>query len=218
MKLTFKRLGAYIIDILIVSVISAILSNIGTINYQLDKYVDTYDKVFELTEKLENKEIKEKEYEKQMKNLTYKLDKNSTITSIISIACLIGYFGIFQYSSNGRTLGKRIFKLQIVKNKEGNLNLINYLLRSLILNNIVFIIARLILIYTLTKNTYMNVYNYITNIQAIFQLLIIVSILMSKEGRGIHDFIAGTKVIDLKETDEFSKGTKKKVIEGEIIK
>ena len=149
MKLTFKRLGAYIIDILIVSVISAILSNIGTINYQLDKYVDTYDKVFELTEKLENKEIKEKEYEKQMKNLTYKLDKNSTITSIISIACLIGYFGIFQYSSNGRTLGKRIFKLQIVKNKEGNLNLINYLLRSLILNNIVFIIARLILIYTL---------------------------------------------------------------------
>ena len=75
MKLTFKRLGAYIIDILIVSVISAILSNIGTINYQLDKYVDTYDKVFELTEKLENKEIKEKEYEKQMKNLTYKLDK-----------------------------------------------------------------------------------------------------------------------------------------------
>ena len=206
MKLTFKRLGAYIIDILIVSVISAILSNIGTINYQLDKYVDTYDKVFELTEKLE------------MKNLTYKLDKNSTITSIISIACLIGYFGIFQYSSNGRTLGKRIFKLQIVKNKEGNLNLINYLLRSLILNNIVFIIARLILIYTLTKNTYMNVYNYITNIQAIFQLLIIVSILMSKEGRGIHDFIAGTKVIDLKETDEFSKGTKKKVIEGEIIK
>ena len=218
MKLTFKRLGAYIIDILIVSVISAILSNIGTINYQLDKYVDTYDKVFELTEKLENKEIKEKEYEKQMKNLTYKLDKNSTITSIISIACLIGYFGIFQYSSNGRTLGKRIFKLQIVKNKEGNLNLINYLLRSLILNNIIFIIARLILIYTLTKNTYMNVYNYITNIQAIFQLLIILSRLMSKEGRGIHDFIAGTKVIDLKETDEFSKGTKKKVIEGEIIK
>lgn len=218
MKLVFKRLGAYIIDILIVSVISAILSNIRSINYQLDKYVDTYNKVFELTEKLENKEIKEKTYDKDMKELSYKLEKNSTITSIISIACLIGYFGIFQYSSNGRTIGKRIFKLQIIKNKDGNLNLVNYLLRSLILNNIIFIIARLILIYTLTKNTYMNIYNYITNIQAIFQLLIIVSILMSKEGRGIHDFIAGTKVIDLKEIDEFTKGSKKKVIDGEIVK
>lgn len=216
MKLVFKRFGAYIIDILIVSIISAILSNIGSINYQLDKYVDSYNKVFELSEKLENKEIKEKEYTKEMKNLTYKLDKNSTITSIISIACLIGYFGIFQYSRNGKTLGKSIFKLQVVKNKDGNLNLINYLLRSLILNNIVFIIARLILIYTLNKNTYMGIYNYLTNIQAIFQLLIIVSLLISREGRGIHDLIAGTKVIDLKEKDVFKNN--KKVIEGEIIK
>lgn len=218
MKLVFKRLGAYIIDILIVSVISALLSNIGSLNYQLDKYVDTYEKIFDVTEKYQNKELKDKAYKAEIKNLTYTLEKNSTITSIISIACLIGYFGIFQYSQNGRTLGKRIFKLQIVKNKEGNLNLINYLLRSLILNNIIFVVARLILIYTLSKNTYMNTYNYLTNIQAIFQLLIIVSIMISREGKGIHDYIAGTKVIDLKAPDEFTNASKKKVIEGEIIK
>ena len=217
MKLVFKRFGAYIIDILIVSVVSALLSNIGTINYQLDKYVDTYDKVINVTEKYEKKEIKKKEYKIAMKNLSYTLDKNSTITSIISIACLIGYFGIFQYSQNGRTIGKRVFKLQVVKNKNGCLNLGNYLLRCLILNNIIFVIARLILIYTLSKNVYMNTSSYISNIQAIFQLLIIVSMLMSKENRGIHDYIAGTKIIDLKAGDELSNN-KKKVIDGEIIK
>ena len=217
MKLVFKRLGAYIIDILIVSIISAIISNIGSINYQMDKYVKNYDSAVELSEKYQNEEITKSTYTKEMKKISYKLDKNSTITSIIYIAILLGYFGIFQYSSNGKTIGKRLFKLQIIKNKDGNLNLINYLLRSLILNNIIFMISRLILLYTLKENTYMNISNYVTNFQYIFQLLVIVSIFISKEGRGIHDYIAGTKVIDLKEVDEFTKGSKK-VIEGEIIK
>lgn len=218
MKLIFKRFGAYIIDILIVSIISALLSNIGSINYQLDKYAKTYEEVMDVTEKFGDKEITEKEYNKEIKNLTYTLDKNSTITTIISIACLIGYFGIFQFSQNGRTLGKRIFKLQVKKYKDGNLNIGNYLLRVLILNNVLFNIARLVLIYTLSKNTYMKTYDYVSNIQLIFQLLIIVSMFMSREGRGIHDIIAGTQVIDLKQIDEFENGSNKKVIDGEIIK
>ena len=43
------------------------------------------------------------------------------------------------------------------------------------------------------------------------KLLIIVSMFMSKENRGIHDLIAGTKVIDLKAKDE-------NVFDGEIVK
>lgn len=218
MKLIFKRIGAYIIDILIVSIISALLSNIGALNYQIDKYMKTYDEIIKVTEELNDKKITKADYDKQFKNLSYNLEKNSTITTIISLACLIGYFGIFQYSQNGKTLGKRIFKLQVIKNKEGNLNITNYLLRSLILNNIIFTISRLILIYTLSKNVYMSAYNYLSSFQVIVQLLIIISIFVSKEGRGIHDLIAGTKVIDLKAKDEFKSGIRKKVVEGEIIK
>ena len=218
MKLVFKRFGAYIIDILIVSIISALLSNIGTLNYQLDKYVDVYEKAIEVTEKYDSDEMSDKEYNDEIKELSYQMDKNSTISSIISVACLIGYFGIFQYSQNGRTIGKRIFKLQVKKYKDGNLNLINYLLRSLILNNIVFIFIKLVIIYTLSRNTYLSVYNVLSNVQLIFQFLIIVSIFISKEGRGIHDLIAGTQVIDLKAVDEFENGSNKKVIDGEIVK
>ena len=211
MKLVFKRVGAYIIDILIVSIISALLSNIGSINYQLDKYVKTYEKIVSTTEKYENKEITEEEYTDKVESLTYTLDKNSTITSIISIACLIGYFGIFQFSQNGRTVGKRVFKLQVKKYNEGNLNIGNYLLRVLILNNVLFNIVRIIFIYTMSKSLYMKSYGYLSNVQLIFQLLIIVSMFMSKENRGIHDLIAGTKVIDLKAKDE-------NVFDGEIVK
>ena len=178
MKLMFKRLGAYIIDILIVSIIAAIICNIGSINYQMDKYMKNYDEAIKITEKYQNKEIKKSEYTKKLKNISYQLDNNSTMSTFIQLACLIGYFGIFQYSCNGRTLGKRIFKLKVVKYREGNLNLINYLIRSVILNNIIFNITRIILLYTLKQNTYMSVTSYLTNTQYIFQLLIIVSILI----------------------------------------
>lgn len=217
MKKFFKRVGAYIIDILIVSIIAFGLSSIKSINYQLDKYNDTFKKTMDLVEKYNEKEITEKEYKKQVNNLNYKLEKNSTISSIISMACLIGYFGIFQFSQNGRTLGKRVFKLQVVKKDDESASILSYLIRSVILNNIIFTVLKIILVYTLSKNDFMNIYSYINNSQAIFQLLILVSMLINVEGRGIHDLLAGTKVIDLNEVDEFEAGTKK-VVEGEIIK
>ena len=214
MKLVLKRIGAYIIDTLIVLIISTLLSNIRAINYQLDKYTDYYDLIIETSKKYEKGEMTDKQFKKENLNLSYEIEKNSTITSIISLACIIGYFGIFQYSRNGKTIGKKIFKLQVIKNSEGNLNIKNYLIRCLILNNAIFIILRLILISTLNKNTYINSYTYTSSIQVILQLSIIVSILISKNQRGIHDYIAGTKVIDLKLAN---KSSNNKIIEGEII-
>ena len=217
MKTIFKRFGAYIIDMLIVILISLFISNICSSDYQLDNYKKNFDKAIKLTEKLEKEKITEKEYKKEYRKLNYELDKSSTTTSFVVIACMIGYFGIFQYSQNGKTVGKRLFKLQVKKNDDGDLNIGNYLLRSFILYNIVFTLTRLALIYTLKQNDYMNYRDILSNVQTIVTIIIVVSIFFSKEGRGLHDLIAGTKVEDLKINNEFKKGTKK-VVEGEIIK
>jgi len=209
MKLFFKRLGAYFIDILIVTIISVSISSIKSINYQYDNYNNLYNEMVDINEKYQNNEVEDEEYNKKLTNLSYKIEKNSTVTTVISIACIIGYFVIFAYSQNGRTIGKRVFKLQVIKNNEGNLSLINYFLRSLVLNNLFFTIVRLICIMVMSKSTYITSVNVLNNIQLIVQIIIVLSLLISKEGRGIHDYIAGTKVIDLKNKD---------IIEGEIVK
>ena len=209
MKLFFKRLGAYFIDILIVTIISVSISSIKSINYQYDNYNNLYNEMVDVTKKFQNNEIEDEEYNKKLTNLSYKIEKNSTVTTVISIACIIGYFVIFAYSQNGRTIGKRVFKLQVIKNNEGSLSLINYFLRSLVLNNLFFTIVRLICIMVMSKSTYITSVNVLNNIQLIVQIIIVLSLLISKEGRGIHDYIAGTKVIDLKNKD---------IIEGEIVK
>ena len=218
MKLFFRRLGAYLIDIIIVSIITALLSSVRFLNYSLDKYQKVYDNYIELYEKYEDDKISQKDFNKKIKDIQYQLDKYSVNTTIISIACLIGYFAIFQYSQNGRTIGKRIFKLQTVKYKNGKLNIGNYLLRSLILNNVIFSVASVVCVTVLSKKDYYVYNNFVLNVQAIVQLVIIVSMIMSANGRGIHDLIAGTEVKDLKEKDEFEENKNKKIIDGEIIK
>ena len=216
LKVNFKRCGAYIIDLIIVTVIAVIVSNICSPRYQLDNYNKSFNKLIELTKKYEDEEIKEKEYQKEYRKLSYDLDKNSTTTSFVLLGCMIGYFGIFQYSQDGKTLGKRLFKLQVVKNNDGELNIGHYLLRSIVLYNILFSVAKLILLYCLKQSTYMNYRDILFNVQSIIQLIILLSIFISKERRGLHDYIAGTKVIDLNTLDEFANG--KKVIEGEVVK
>lgn len=216
MKTNFKRCGAYIIDMLIVILISLVVSNICSSGYQLDNYKKNFDKIIKLTEKYEHDEIKETEYKEEYQKLSYELDKNSTITSFVLLGCMLGYFGIFQYSQNGKTVGKRILKLQTVKNNGGELHIGNYLLRSVILNNIVFSLTKLVLIYCVNQQTYMHYRDLISNVQSIVQVIILVSIFMSKDRRGLHDYIANTKVLDLNAVDEFENG--KKIVEGDVIK
>lgn len=219
MKNVFKRLGAYFIDIIIISLIFLALSNIKGINYQLDEYTEVYDKYADVYEKYIEKEISAKEYKKEMVNLNYQMDKNSVITSILSIACIVGYFGIFQYSQNGKTIGKRVFKLQVVKATEGNLKVGNYFIRCVILYNIIFSIAGIICVLCLNKNDYNTAREIISNIEMIVQLLVIVTMFMSTENRGLQDYVSGTKVIDLTENDEFNKlnSEDKKIIDGEAV-
>ena len=64
MKNILKRVGAYLIDIIIVSIIAAVLSNINTLNPQLDSYIDVYDNYVDIQESYNKEVISEKQYEK----------------------------------------------------------------------------------------------------------------------------------------------------------
>jgi len=219
MKNILKRIGAYLIDIIIVSIIAAVLSNISALNSQLDSYVDVYDEYIKIQSEYKNEKIKEEEFEKKLNHLSYELEKCSVASSIISLACIIAYFGIFQYSQNGRTIGKKIFKLKVVKNDDKDLSIGRFLLRSVILNSIIFTVANIVCVSVLKQSDYMKCAKFISNFELIVQILIFIMMVMSENNRGLHDYIAGTKVIDITTSslEDNKEKKKKKVIDGEII-
>ncbi len=243
MNTRFKRIAAYFIDMVIVSIVVFGLTNIKQINYQYDnhekvskeyqKYIDKYEKLEDKYEdakddykdkkitKEEYNKIKssyndyKKGYEKQIKKFNYEISKNSVISTIISIAIVIAYFGIFQFSMNGQTIGKKLMKLKVVKNKKGELTIFNYLIRCAILNGVIINLVLIIFVNIFSANDFYMANYIVSNIQSIVEILILIMIFMTSDARGLHDYIAGTKVIDISnKQDEVEYIPKKNVKEN----
>ena len=217
MDTSIKRIGAYFLDIVLVTLVTTLLINIKFINPLLDSYNEHYSEYNEITEDYQNKKIEEDAYKKQVIDLNYQMSKELVISNSITVGALIIYFGIVQYFLDGETLGKKVFKLKVVSNKDKKLNIGNYLLRMVILKNVLFRILLIVGVYFLNKKVYYTYSSTISFIESIMETIIIVMIILRKDNRGLHDLIAGTKVISLKES-EVIEDSPKEIIEDVVVK
>lgn len=217
MKLVIKRFVAYAIDILIVSLISSLITSNTLINKDYKKYMDTYeeyDKVVDkyevdrgaLEDALEYEAISQDEYDVKLEklndsfdkdnvNYNYKLIKLSLIATTISIFLILLYFVVVQYYFNGQTLGKRIMKLRVVSNSDKKLNILNYLIRCLILNSVLINTLSIIMVLVLSKSNYLIYNEIIYVVNYIVEMVIIFMMGFTKDNRGLQDYVANTKVI-----------------------
>lgn len=247
MKLLFKRIGAYILDMVLVMLVSSLVSSLTFINKDYKEYNSTYneysDKLevyqnfiadFEdyykdeeindeeysnllsdysefsiyITNRYDDKEINNEEYEQILDDLldkykdeyilyNYELSKLNVISSIILIVCIILYFGITQYFMNGQTLGKRIFSLKVVNKNGEKAGLVNLLIRTVIVTGILISISQIVCIFILNKNDYYTAAYYMKTVSYGIEFMILITVLLRMDGRGLHDLIAKTKVIDM---------------------
>jgi len=217
MKMVMKRFVAYTIDIMLVSIVSTLITSNSYINKDYKKYIsvseeynefyDEYeDSLDELQDSLEDEEITQDEYDEKEKiindkyndkniNYNYKLIKLSVIPTIISILVILLYFVVIQFYLNGQTLGKKIMKLRVVSNNGKKLNILNYLLRSLILNSVFTNVLTVIFVLTLSKNGYLIYNEIIYVVNYILEMAIIFMMCFDKNNRGLQDYVANTKVV-----------------------
>jgi len=192
MKVTFfERLGAYLIDSLVVSFIFSIIC-LGFGNYTSD----TEKMMKELDEKFVKEEITIEEYTDEYSKAIYDYQKETVLQSGISVALTIAYFVVFQYMNKGQTLGKKLLHIQVVdKNTQKPISILKGLLRSCIVLSILSGTLGIILLYILNQNSYFTSYLILLMIELIFTLVTVVLVLYKKDGRGLHDLIANTIVI-----------------------
>ena len=193
MKASFwKRLAAYIIDIMIVSIIVTIVCLAIP-----KKESKVEEKLDELSNQLVAGEITSIEYIEKYENLLYEDQKNNIIENTVNIVLILAYFVVFQYMNKGQTLGKKLLHIKVVdKNNNSPVKIYKGLLRSLFILNIISGLIAVILINFTGKNTYMNIYMTITEIEALLIFVSAIFILYRKDGRGLHDLIANTMVIE----------------------
>jgi uncharacterized RDD family membrane protein YckC len=150
------------------------------------------------------------EYEPEYEYYAYKSKRLSVYQNIASIIIILLYFVVLEFFMKGQTLGKKILKLKVVSNNEKELSIGNYLLRSFVLNGVLISIIDEILVFALKESSYMTAYNYLSMASYIIVFVIAITAGTNADGRGIHDIIAGTKVINIGDANNAQIEEKKK--------
>ena len=209
-SIKFKRIVAYFIDLLIISLLVTLISNIKALNPNRDKYNKTLKEYSayneELSESISNMEsitandLITDEYVKYM----YDLEYYGVSYRIIELAVVIIYFTVLPFYNKGRTFGKEFMKITVVNEDGSKAYLWKHLIRALVIpiaTNIIlyssFVTAFNIgLVFFMQPKGYFYANTIITFISTVLCYANIVFLLGSKKELALHDKILKTKVVE----------------------
>lgn len=195
MKKTFiyKRVIAYVLDVLIIAMVTSVIM----LPFSKSKeYQEQVKELTQITESYKNDVITESEYERLSTEFKYSMSKiNAAQTLVLSSVSLIYFIGL-NLLNKGQTLGKKIMKIRIVgKNKE-KASINSYVIRTLVGNTVFVNLILGILILTISKESYLIYESKLLAVFEVIYLSCLIFALWRNDGRGLHDLLAGTIVIN----------------------
>ena len=197
MDTSLKRIIAFVIDIVIISLIFKAVSVLPIDQYK-EKYNETYKKYTEVIG--DNKEVSD-ENKDEIIELNYEVYKYRTYSTIISASIFVLYFGVLQYALKGQTIGKKVMKLKVVSNSDKDVNIWKYILRIIVLNNIWLSLLNTGAVYIFKGVNFYYVTYVISMLSSLIYMMNLIMIMFRKDNRGLHDFVAGTKVVETNVTN-----------------
>lgn len=188
----FKRMGAFVIDYFIVLVIASLI----TMGFNTNKNNDLNSQMNQLISDYQNEKITIDEYKDETYKLNYELQKENMTVNIVTITLYIGYFVVFATLNKGQTLGKKLLKIRVVNKNNDKPSIWNMLVRSLFIYNIISILFSTVAVNLLNINTFTYIYTTLGYIEYFVIIISFFMVIYKKDGRGLHDMIAGTNVIE----------------------
>lgn len=196
-----KRILAYIIDFVIASLIASLLFMTPPFEKSYKNY-ENHFQVYEnkMTELFSNgsTEIEEKE----LLHMQYDLNKNSSTLLILNIGTLFVYFGITSFLFNGKTLGKKIMKLQVMSVEKEHLQPFLYIVRTIIITNLIPETIRLVILITCSEKIWTKFSTYIGFFSYFIYFILLITMIIREDERSLHDLLCGTKVISTKKKEK----------------
>lgn len=193
---TFKRIGAYAIDYIFIVLFLTMLNQIRFLNPTFDEYAETYSEYMEIYEDLSVDNAIEIAESEEYQKINYNLSKYSISISCLSIAVYLAYFVGFQKWNKNQTLGKKLFNIEVASTSGNNVKWWQMLLRTIVLYNIIFEVLLIIAVLVFGYKDYMIVSGVLSVLASIIFYVNIFFIILRKDGRGLHDIIAGTKIVE----------------------
>ncbi len=190
--MTKRRIWAFLIDMLFISIILGMLQEITFLNPYYDKYLETSDETFLIMEDMMNDNKVDQD---RLLNNLYDLNYYSKYDLIIKVVVYIGYFGIFTYFNKGQTLGKKLMKIKVVNKDDTRVSFKNLFIREIILFGLYADILNLLLLNLSNHNTYLISNIIISSLASDITLIAYILAIFKKDKLGLHDILSKTKVV-----------------------
>lgn len=192
-----KRITAFLIDLLIVSTIASVIFSLPF----FEKYYNNYYKTVEenaarIADIGGGSTVIDEDV---MLDITYNLTRSSQPLYIINIGCTLIYFGVISFVWKGQTIGKRLLKLQVVSNNNKELNPNLFMLRQILVTNLIPKTLSVISIIAFSKSNWYVANDIISYLSNTMTFIILGFMIFRNDERGLHDLIGQTKVISTKQ-------------------
>lgn len=188
-----QRFVAFMIDLILVSFITSLVTAIIPTNSSIDKL---YDQQVKIVENYTNQKITMQEYVNQLVDINYDIAKQTGIITLVSIAISLLYYVLYVYKNDGQSIGKKMMKIKIQKkDKEKELTMNDLLFRTMILQGTLVSIIGFCTILFLDKDTYLATNSLLNLIQYSILIISFFLVAFTKERQGLHDMVAKTEVV-----------------------
>lgn len=192
-KTTLRRLWAYIMDIIIITLISSLFVKIEFINPKYDEYQKIYQEYLDYTSEI--KDVNALKNDPKLTEYSYDLAKAGIATSAITLVVTVLYFVGFQYLNRGQTLGKKVFKIKVVDGDNKRVKFWQLLVRALLIDSILTSLINVLAVAFLSRNVYFNVLQYTQLFDVTIICTSFILIMFRNDGKGLHDLLCGTNVV-----------------------
>lgn len=193
MKKEFKRVLSYIIDLLVVLLITFLICLIIPKENNLYKVQGSMNL---LNEQILKKEINFSTYFNNYSILIHEIDGYNYINYIVTLIIIVLYFIILPKLLKGQTIGMKLLKLRLIEKNKDEISINSLIIRSLIFNGILYFMG-LIILHLLFSD---KIYFISVIILGIIQILLVITscfmIIYRKDKRGLHDILSSSKVIE----------------------
>ncbi len=188
-----QRFVAFMIDLILVSAFTSLVTAIIPTNSSIDKL---YNQQVKIVENYTSRKITMQEYINQLVDINYDIAKQTGIITLVSIAISLLYYVLYVYKNDGQSIGKKIMRIKIKKkdkNKELTMN--DLLFRTMILQGTLVSIIGFCTILFLDKDTYLATNSLLNLIQYSILIISFFLVAFTKEKQGLHDMVAKTEVV-----------------------
>ena len=191
---TLQRVGAVIIDIFLLSFMLLLLTFWIP---NSEKYEEAAKKENEILDNLLSDDTDTGKIINNYMENRYIIEKESIMSSAISMVLTLGYFATFAFYNNGQTIGKRIMKIKVVNKDGSEVNHRTLFFRTILIQGVFASLLSIMFLLFIKPDQYLYTVWVVNAIQSLITITTALMILCRDDKRGLHDLIFKTKVIQV---------------------